>query len=211
MSSYLPINLNIEHKRCVVVGGGVVAQRKVETLLRFEAKVEVVSPKLTPQLEKLAQDGQISYCPREYSFSDLKGAYLVIAATDDAEMNNLVSQEAASYKVLVNVVNSEKDSTFIFPAILKRGDLVISTTTCGKSPALARKIKQELEQTYGEEYEQYLALLGKFRAELKNIIPDPERRKKAWDKLLSSELLELIREGREDLAEERIKQCLLSS
>ena len=135
---YYPIFLNIRGKRCVVVGGGPVALRKVNILLEHEANVEVISPELCPELSQLAKSRAIQVLQRNYNGGDLQGVFIAIAATDDGEINNKVAEEARAKGVLVNVVDDLEHSDFIVPSQFRRGDIAIAVSTAGKSPALAR-------------------------------------------------------------------------
>ena len=171
--SYYPVFLNINEKRCVVVGGGQVALRKVQTLLEYGAKVDVISPEIC--LELAAIPG-ISIQLRQYQPGDLKGAFLAIVATDDHETNHQVAREARSQKVIVNVVDDAGYCDFILPSLVRRGDMTIAVSTAGRSPALARKLRTRLEQDFGEEYAALVQLIDEVRRELKQrgILVDSE-------------------------------------
>jgi len=164
---YYPIFLNIKGKKCVVVGGGEVAFRKVRALLGCGAKVVVVSPTLNSDLAQLAEVGTISVISREYEPKDLTDAVIVVAATDIAEVNQNIAKKARKHGILVNVVDRPEASDFIMPSFVRRGDLVLAVSTSGASPALAKKIRMRLEQTFGEEYSPLLSLIKEVRQELK--------------------------------------------
>lgn len=164
---YYPIFLNIRGKRCVVVGGGRVAFRKVKTLLEHGADVEVISPNLCSGLKQLEEDKAIKVIYQNYKPGKIKGAFIVIAATDKKEVNQNVSQEAKKRGIIVNVVDAPELSDFIIPSSLYRGNLAIAISTAGVSPALAKKIRTKLEQNFGEEYASLTALIGEVRSELK--------------------------------------------
>ncbi len=184
MSGYYPVNLKIENKRCVVVGGGKVAERKIKVLLEKGALVTVISPKLTPLIEEFWREAKISYLPVVYTSSPLKDAFLVIAATDDRTINSRVAGNAAKMGILVNVVDSPAESSFIMPAIMSRGDLTIAISTAGKSPALARKIKEDLAQTYSSEYGDLVEMIARARERIKRKGPDFEKRMKIWKRVM---------------------------
>ncbi|MBI2329478.1 MAG: bifunctional precorrin-2 dehydrogenase/sirohydrochlorin ferrochelatase [Chloroflexi bacterium] len=148
--AYYPIFLNISGKKCVVVGGGAVALRKVKTLLEHGARVEVVSPDLCPELA-----------------GDLEDAVIAIAVTNDSQTNLEVVKEAREKAVLVNVVDDTESSDFIAPSYLRRGDVTIAVSTGGRSPALSRKIRTRLEKDFGEEYASLARLLAEVRTEVK--------------------------------------------
>jgi len=184
VSGYYPVNLKIENKRCVVVGGGKVAERKIKSLLEKSALLTVISPKITSLIEKLWRETKISYLPVAYTSSLLKDAFLVIAATDDRTINSRVAENANQLGILVNVVDSPAESSFILPAILSRGDLTIAVSTAGKSPALARKIKEDLALIYCEEYGDLIEMIARARERIKGKCPDFEERKKIWKRVM---------------------------
>jgi precorrin-2 dehydrogenase/sirohydrochlorin ferrochelatase len=164
---YYPISLNLNGRRCVVAGGGQVALRKVKVLLEHKATVEVISPTLCPELQHLAQSGAIKVLQRNYQTGDLKGAFIVIAATGETDINKKIAGEARMQMVLVNVVDDPEQSDFIAPSYLRRGNLTIAVSTAGKSPALARKIRTQLEENFGEEYSSLTNLISEVRSELR--------------------------------------------
>ena len=137
--SYYPIFLDISGRKCVVVGGGQVALRKVKMLFEHGANIEVISPDLCPELDKLAENGKIKALRRRYQIGDLRGALIAIAATSDSATNQEVVKEARSGRILVNVVDSAEDSDFIVPSRLQRGNITIAISTAGLSPALAQR------------------------------------------------------------------------
>jgi precorrin-2 dehydrogenase/sirohydrochlorin ferrochelatase len=188
-----PINLNIENRRCVVVGGGAVAERKVLTLLEFGARVRVISPTLSVALRDLADHGEIEHFQAEYSSGMVEGAVLIIAATDDAETNRLISLDAQDHGVPVNVVDDPALCTFYVPAVLRRGDLVIGVSTSGKSPSLARQIREDLESRFGEEYGELASILGELRDEVKARCTNLTDRNLAYIRIMRDpEVLDLL-------------------
>lgn len=204
---YYPISLDIDGKRCVVIGGGEVALRKVNTLLEHDAIVQVISPELCSELEDWLAAGRIIVSKRSYADGDLAGAFVVIAATDDADVNRRAAAEAEKLGVLVNVVDVPELSNFIVPSHLRRGDLSIAVSTGGASPALARRIRERLEGEFGDEYAALLALVGRARSELRrggvDITGDDWRNALDIDALLA-----LIREGKTDEARRRLMNDL---
>ena len=194
-SPYYPILLNIQGRKCLVVGGGPVALRKVKALLEHGANVEVVSPTFCPELNQLATDGAIRAIQRDYKSEDLQHAFIAIAATDNAKTNERVAAEARRRGVLVNVANDPKSSDFIVPSYLKRGDVIIAVSTSGRSPALARKIRSELENDFKAEYAQLAIVADEVRSDLKQegITVSSD----AWQEVLSlNSLMELLRQGK---------------
>jgi len=165
--AYYPMFLKISWKKCVVVGGGRVARRKVRALLEYGANVEVISPDPCPELNKLAETGEIKVLRRHYQAGDLQGAFLAIAATDNSTLNQQVIKEAKGKAVLVNVVDDLENSDFIVPSYVRRGALTIAVSTAGRSPALARKIRTKLEKELGDEYASLVRLVGEVRAEVR--------------------------------------------
>lgn len=165
--AYYPMFLKISGKKCVVVGGGGVARRKVRALLEHGASVEVISPDPCSELDKLAETGEIKVLRRHYQAGDLQGAFLAIAATDNRALNRQVVKEARDRAVLVSVADDPENSDFILPSYVRRGALTIAVSTGGVSPALARKIRTRLEKELGDEYASLVRLVGEVRAEVK--------------------------------------------
>jgi precorrin-2 dehydrogenase/sirohydrochlorin ferrochelatase len=191
---YYPVFFDVNGRRCVVIGGGDVAQRKVDTLLKAGAWVEVISPCITEKMAQWEREGRIRYLSREYKNGDLKGAFLVIAATDSKETNSQVALECRCSNIPVNVVDDPDRCTFILPSIVERGDLIIAISTSGASPALSKRIREELEKVYGEEYSQFLLILRKIR---RLIISDPDRylsMEYMLNRLMESGILQSLRE-----------------
>jgi siroheme synthase-like protein len=181
----------------VVVGGGEVALRKVQSLLDCEAAVTVVSPAFCDGLAQLAQQGAVNLVQRKYRRGDLEGAMLAIAATDERETNVEVSREAREKGVPVNVVDVPAISDFIVPSYFSRGDITLAVSTAGASPALARKIRSQLQMEFGEEYAVLVRVVNDVRMKIKQqgYGIDPER----WQSALDIDgLLILIRQGDED-------------
>lgn len=163
---YYPVFLDIRGKICVIVGGGEVAARKAERLLDCGAKVLVISPKLAPELAALKEKKMISHIAAQYSGDSIDGAALIIGATDDEKTNAQISLDARSKGIPVNIVDDPKRCDFILPALVQKGDLAIAIGTGGKSPALARHLREELEAKYGREYEIFLNILGALRVKM---------------------------------------------
>ncbi len=176
-------------KRCLVVGGGVVAERKVALLLESGAAVEVVSPRATPRLATQATSGRIRLRRRSMKLSDLSGAFLVVAATDDPQVNRQVAERVRSAGGLVNVADDPGACSFLVPSVLRRGDLTIAISTGGGSPALARKLRERLEQTIGPEYEAFVAALRLLRERVQLAIADPKTRQAIYRQAVESDLL----------------------
>ena len=193
---YYPIFLDIQGKPCVVVGGGSVAERKVLSLLDSGAKVLVISPKLTTALKKLVAKKAISYCPKSYEQGDLKGFFLAYSATNNSKVNKEVFQEAKKQGILLNVVDVPELCNFIVPSVVGRGDLLIAISTSGKSPAMAKKIRQQLEKEFGREYAVFLDIMGKVRDKILTKSKESDKNKKIFESIVNSPMLEWIRQGK---------------
>jgi precorrin-2 dehydrogenase/sirohydrochlorin ferrochelatase len=185
--AYYPMFLNIQGKKCVVVGGGQVAHRKVKMFLDAGANVFVISPNPHPEIKKLSKQKAIHLIQRDYKTGDLKAAVITLACTDVKEVNRKVADEAKRAEVLVNVADDPERSDFISPSLFKRGNLTVAVSTAGVSPALAKKIRTKLEKSFGEEYASLLSLIGEIRSTLK----EKEYRvgTEAWQEALDLDLL----------------------
>jgi siroheme synthase-like protein len=208
MNTYYPVYLEMREQPCVVIGGGKIAEGKVDGLLAAKANVTVIAPELTPHLRELAEYYRITYIPRTYQPGDLTGAFLVICATDQAEINHEVWQEATANHQLVNVVDDTPRCNFIAPSILRKGDLTIAISTSGRAPALAVRLKERLQRELGPEYERFLDLAAELREPLAHHIPDFETRKALWYELVDSEILEVLAEGDEARARDIISRVV---
>ncbi len=210
MASYYPIFLDLKGKRCIVVGGGSVAERKVDMFLEHQASVTVISPTLSRRLHHLADQGAIQTINRNYRAGDLKGAFLVIAATDDPSANAAIAEQCRKQGVLVNVVDDPRHSDFIVPSMVRRGDITIAISTSGKSPALARKLRTLLEQALPAEYASLVTLVSEVRQEL------AQRRSPVdsdvWQRCLDIDILiEMIKKGQLKEARQKLVDDLLAA
>ena len=190
---YYPIFLCVENRACLVVGGGEVGARKVDTLLRCGARVSVVSPEMLPWLAERVHEGAVELVGARYEEQQLQGQFLVIAATDDLELNCRVAHDAEKRGLLCNVVDYPQEGNFILPALVQRGALTVAISTSGQSPALARKLRQELQERFGFEYADFLELMGAVRSRLLRESKDSRANKERFDQLVQSPLLELVR------------------
>ncbi|HUV51178.1 MAG TPA: bifunctional precorrin-2 dehydrogenase/sirohydrochlorin ferrochelatase [Anaerolineae bacterium] len=195
---YYPVSLDILNRKCLVAGGGPVGTRKVLTLLDCGAKVTLVSPDATEKLLELVDNGLIRWEKRSYLASDLDGTFLVIGATNDEELNRQISADAEKLNMLCNIADRPEVCNFILPSIVNRGDLVISISTSGKSPAFAKKLRKELEKQFGVEYIEFLRLMGAIREKLLSEKHEPEAHKHIFERLISSDLVEMIRTNRKE-------------
>jgi len=191
--SFYPICLDLAGRACVVVGGGRVAERKVSGLLACGAQVSVISPDLTDELLRRHNDGIIKWLKRAYRPGDLEEAFLVIAATDDEETQKLVHEEAAALNLLLNVADVPQRCNFILPATVRQGDLIISVSTAGKSPALARKLRMELEKSFGKEYRVLVDILGAVRPVILASGLEQQDNEQLFKQLLHDDIADWIR------------------
>lgn len=193
---YYPVNLDVQNRGCLVVGGGAVGERKVKTLLECGARVTVIAPLVTEYLHGLASEDRIRLKVRAYQPSDPDGQFLVIGATGDEEVNQQISGDASARGILCNIADCPKACTFVLPAIVSQGDLVIAISTSNKSPAVAKRIRQALEKEFGPEYATLLKVMGAIRERLLAKAKSPESHKHKFEHLLDEGLLEMIREER---------------
>ncbi len=199
--AFYPMFLNINGKRCVVVGGGKVALRKVRALLEHGASVEVISPDLCSELLELAERGRISTLRRCYQPGDLGKALIAIVATDDKDVNQQVAKEARRGRVLVNVADDLVNSDFIIPSCTHRGEITIAVSTSGKSPALARKIRTRLDKEFGDEYAAMVRLISEVRADVKR--RGMRLSGEDWQESIDLDLMiELLRKGENEKAKD---------
>jgi len=205
---YYPVFLDVRERSCMVVGGGQVAERKAIALFDAGANLTVVSPALTPALTELAVKGKITHHPRTYEERDIAGAYLVIAATNDAAVNESVARACRKHSILVNAATSPDEGTFVVPSVVERGDLLIAISTCGDSPALARKVREDLERTYGPEFGTFLEKMGNLRRRLLHDVVDEDVRRKVHQAVVDSDVLYLLKAGQVHEADLRIAEIV---
>ena len=173
-----PMFLKLEGRRCLVVGAGAVAEGKIRGLLAAGASVQVVAPQAVLQIQKWAWQGTVGWSPRRFQPQDLDGAFLVITATSSPEVNAQVFKEARERNILCNSVDDPEHCDFYYPAVVNRGDLQIAISTNGRSPALAQRLRQELEEQFGSEYEAWVRELGEARDQLtaRKVALEPRRK-----------------------------------
>lgn len=203
MDKYYPIMLNIKGKKCKVIGGGKVAERKVKALLDYGALVTVISPFVTEDLLQYHRDGKVNLIQRDYIYGDLDGSCLVYAATNNERVNEDCLKECSEKGILLNIVDKPQTCDFIVPSRINRGHLTITVSTNGKSPMLSTKIKEDLEKIFTEEYEEYLNILGEIRERAKAEINDINRRREIFYNLVYSNSFDRYLSGEvHDLKEE---------
>ena len=191
---YYPIFLDLNKQNVIVVGGGEVAERKITNLLNYGCTIYISSLHLTDHLEQLVAKKKIHHIPYESLDTSMDDAFMVIAATDDAEVNSTIAALAKKHGLLINTVDQPKDCNFIMPSIVKRGNLQIAISTTGKSPALAKKIRKDLQTTFGPEYDSFTELLGIIRAKLLSQKQPSSKNKAIFQQLIDSNLLEMIKQ-----------------
>jgi|YNPMSStandDraft_1061717.scaffolds.fasta_scaffold00699_4 precorrin-2 dehydrogenase/sirohydrochlorin ferrochelatase len=208
MAKLFPVLIDIEGKKCVVFGGGSVAERKVKTLLDYGAKITLISPEITEKLKQFILEGKIEYFQREYKKGDTKDAFLVVPATSDSNINEKIAKEA---KFLVNLVEKKKINKlkaiiYTVPAIVEKGDLTIAIST--EFPALSKLLKEEIEKFYGKDFALYLKYLNKLRREIQKKIPDDKERQKIFKKIASKKTVSILRQNGFKKAKKEIEKII---
>ncbi len=209
MPAYYPVFLNLAGKRCVIIGGGAIAEGKISKLKETGAQVTIISPDATPAIQKMAKKGVVEWTARKYRPGDLEGAFLGIAATDVRPVNQQIFQEAAELGVVLNVVDDAELCAFIAPSVVERGPVTVAISTGGASPALARKLRETLAGSPALEWADLAQVLSKARKEIKKqgVAVDPQR----WQCCLTPELLSLAQAGQDKQAMEQIMSSLLDA
>jgi siroheme synthase-like protein len=192
--SYYPIFVEMNGRRCVVVGGGTVAERKVVALLEASAAVTVISPVLTELLKRWVDERRINHSAKNYAPGDIAGYELAFVATDDSTVNAAVHEEGKNRGVWVNAADDPAQCDFILPAVIRRGGLVVAISTGGASPAAARAIREELDQYLTDDYAGFVQIASEVRQELRQkfLFASADR----WNKALKGDFRRLIQEGR---------------
>lgn len=205
---YLPISLKLAGRRCLIVGAGAVAARKVRQLRTAQADVSVVAPQLCEELRELLDHEQIRHIPGHFSEDMLARQFLVVAATDDQSLNQRVSELAEARNLLVNVVDTPDLCNFITPSIVNREPLRIAISTDGSFPLLASALRAKIETLIPASYGRLAQLLGSFRAKAKERFPELQQRRRFWEKVLQGPIAEMVYAGREQLATAALEQAL---
>lgn len=209
MQSFLPILINIKNKKCVVIGGGKVAERKIKTLLKYGADITLISPETTESLREIIQKGKIKYIKKKYSKKDLRDAVIVVAATSDSKVNSQIQKEA---KFLINCVEQKEsfeesnNVEYIVPAVFEKENLKIAIST--EFPALSKTIKKELNEIYGKEFASYLKYLKKIRKVIKEKIRDSKERRRLFRKIASNKIVSILRQCGFKKAKEEIDRII---
>ncbi len=209
MSFRYPVTMNIEGRRCVVIGGGPVAEHKCHGLLDAGALVTVIAQSVTDELERMARQGRVELRTRSYSYGDLEGAFLAVAATDDPNVHSRVFKEGEERGVLVNAVDDSEHCHFAVPSVLRRGDLAVAISTGGKAPALAKHLRSELDRQLGPELAAVVDLLAEVRTEaLASREVDFDTWSQRWQEALDHDVVTLVRQGRVAEAREVVLRSL---
>jgi uroporphyrin-III C-methyltransferase/precorrin-2 dehydrogenase/sirohydrochlorin ferrochelatase len=204
-----PISLELEGRPCVVIGGGEVAEHKARALLEAGAAVAVISKDYTEGLEQLGRRGEVDLVRKAYSWGDLEDAFLAIAATDDPGVNAEIYEEAEERQVLLNAVDDNEHCHFAVPSIIRRGDFILAISTGGKAPALAKRLRRKLSKQFGREFGALVDSLGQVREEtIRERTVDFETWAQRWQEALDHDLLDLIRDGRVEEAQELVRRTL---
>lgn len=193
---YYPVNLDIQGRKCLVVGGGNIAEHKARSLLECGAAVKVVSPVLGKRMAGLVQKKKVSYIKQKYQEKDLKGVFLVIAATNDLAVNTLVARHAKDRNILVNVVDIPRLCSFIIPSVIRRGPLVMGISTSGHSPMFAREMRKKCEQCFTPALGSFIRMMGEARKEVKDSCDSISVRKAKYLEMINSPMLSLLEKGK---------------
>jgi precorrin-2 dehydrogenase / sirohydrochlorin ferrochelatase len=203
---HYPLFLDISGKLCIVMGGGKIAERKVAMLLKFNAQVKLISPKITGVLSKLSKSGKIEVIEREYKDSDLNGALLVFAATNKKEINERIKKESEMKGILVNVVDDPVLCDFIVPSIVKKGPIIIAVSTSGVLPSLSKKLRKEISEYITEDYIKYAHIVGKFRRFLIKTVNDKKKRGEIMAEINKTDMKELVNMSTKEIKTRFLKE-----
>jgi precorrin-2 dehydrogenase / sirohydrochlorin ferrochelatase len=206
MKPYPLFLIGLANRHCIVIGGGHEAEQKVKGLLDCAATITVISPRLTEQLQVWADEGQFTWLNRPYQPGDLRGSFLVIAERSDATTNEAIWQEAESEKALVNVMDDVDHCNFVAGSVVRQGPLTISISTSGATPALAVRLREQMQAAYGPEYALFLEWMQAMRQPMAAHHPDFAERRRRWYEVVDSDVIELIRIGRYEQAQQRLSE-----
>lgn len=206
---YYPICADLNRRRCLVVGAGKVAARKVRSLLETGALVRVVSPDAVEEVAELAGEGKIDWQKRTFAKSDLEGVFLVVGAAGDPEVNRQVYEAADSASILINIADEPGLCNFILPSVIRRGEFQIAISSGGASPVLARKIREVLEHRFGPHYGELVEELSRIREGLKERLPDESKRRQFWEQLIDLDFFDSLSVDEiHAKVRERAEECL---
>lgn len=208
MNNLYPIFLKLKDKVILIIGGGAIAQQKVETLLDTEGLIRVISPDITDTLRQYHRDGKIEWIQRTYVTDDLHGVFIVFAATSNQDVQRMVRSDAIKRDILYNVVDVPDLCLFYVPSIVRQGHLKIGISTNGQSPGFAAKLRKDLEHTFDKSYHLFLQKLGALRPVVKEKYPDIEDQKRVFESIIYSPAFDYLREGQIDLFEMEIEKWI---
>jgi len=205
---FYPVYLNLKGRRVLVIGGGEVAERKIDSLLETGASINVISPEVTAPIASLAGQNRIELTKRAYIPGDCRGAALVFAATGDTEISRAVHEEATALGIFVNTADQSAFCTFIMPAVVRRGDIGIAISTNGKSPALAARLRHKISEIIGPEYARAAELLSRMRPEIRSRVSSAKHRKDLHYRILDSDIISLLKRNETARAEDRLREIV---
>lgn len=204
MTKYYPIMLNITDKTCIIIGGGNVAYRKIVSLLEYNARIIVISSNIDQKIKKLNDENKLEWISRDYKTGDIDNACLLFAATNNKQANQEIYEEAWLKNIPVNIVDAPDLCNFMIPSKIERGDLTITVSTGGKSPLLAKKIRQELEKKFDNSYADFLNLMGELRRISIAEITDKNKREDLYKEIVYSNCLERLKNGEINQVKEEV-------
>jgi precorrin-2 dehydrogenase / sirohydrochlorin ferrochelatase len=205
---FYPLLMDLRGRKVLVVGGGLVAERKIESLLEAGSRVTLVAPDVTPALQTLANSETICLLQRRFREEDLDGALLVISATDDSSIQEQVAAAARAWNIPINTVDQPRLCDFIVPAVLRRGDVVLAISTSGKSPALAAALRARLDAIITSDTARAARVLGEVRGEVHARFTDPDQRKEVFERIVNSGILDWISECDDPAALQRAREII---
>jgi len=205
---HFPVFLSLKDKHCIIIGGGTIAERKADSLLNAKARVTIVSPQLTTHLAYLVKEEQLHYIERHYQEHDIKDAFLVVAATDQADVNQLIAEYANTNNILVNVVDNLSLCNFIVPSVLDRSPVTVAVSTGGASPVLARQLRMKLESMIPSSCGELAAITEEYREQVKQKFSTVEERKAFWENVLKGTVAELVYAGQVYAARDLLDKLL---
>jgi precorrin-2 dehydrogenase/sirohydrochlorin ferrochelatase len=192
-----PINLDLNKKKVLIIGGGKVALRKIKRLIYTGANIRIISPEIRQSIFEIIQTREnTTYCNRKFIEDDINNGFLIIAATDKTKINREIGQLARDNNRLVNVVDSQKLSNFTLPSVITRGDFLLTISTGGNFPGLSKVLRKKLELEFGEEYEFFLELMGQIRELIKERVEFEDKRRKIFCRLANLEIVKLFKNDR---------------
>lgn len=208
MNKYYPIMLDIKNRKCGVIGGGKVAYRKIISLLECGARVVVISKELIQDIKILIDEKKVEHLNDNYNSKYISDLYIVYAATSEINVNNEVYKQCIEKNILVNVVDKPDICNFIVPSKIQRGNLTIAVSTNGKSPMLARKIREDLEEIYDDRYEVFLDIMGQVRKKAFDILKDNKKRSEFYKTIVYSNFINRLSKENKESIEKEIMEIL---